>query len=90
MDLIIGADGDARAIYGEDLDFTRLGDVQIRRASHVEPDASGRWWADLSPVSGPKLGPFTVRTAALAAEISWLADHLSQLPTPLPNSKEVK
>ena len=31
---------------------------RIRRASHVEPDEAGRWWADLSPVGGPRLGPF--------------------------------
>ena len=42
------------------------------RHSHVEPDESGRWIADLSPVSGPALGPFPTRSAALAAEAAWL------------------
>ena len=47
----------------------RLGTARkSRRASHVEPDADGRWWADLSPVAGPRLGPFEVRSAALDAE----------------------
>lgn len=44
------------------------------RASHVEPwDADPmQWGADLSPVGGPMLGPFTTRRAALDAEVAWL------------------
>jgi hypothetical protein len=79
MELIIGADGNARAVYGEDLDLAVLGEVQIRRASHVEPDRSGRWWADLSPVGGPMLGPFTHRSLALEAEVDWLHLHLQDM-----------
>ena len=30
------------------------------------------WWADLSPVKGPKLGPFSRRSDALQAENYWL------------------
>ena len=79
MELIISADGDARCVYGEELNLTALGAVQIRRASHVEPDESGRWWADLSPISGPKLGPFPHRSLALEAETDWLRQRLPQL-----------
>lgn len=59
-----------------------LGDATVRRASHVEPDAAGCWWADLSPVGGPKLGPFPPggRAAALAAEAAWLSAQLQQAP----------
>lgn len=32
----------------------------------------GTWWADLTPVEGPVLGPFTKRSEALAAEAEWL------------------
>ena len=46
--------------------------LEIRRASHVEPDDDGRWFADLSPVEGPKLGPFALRSQALDAERVWL------------------
>lgn len=57
-----------------------VGDMSMRRVSHVEPDEHQQWWADLSPVGGPKLGPFPAdaHAAALAAEIQWLNDHLSQ------------
>ena len=79
MELIISADGDARCVYGEELNLTALGAVQIRRASHVEPDPAGRWWADLSPISGPKLGPFAHRSLALEAEILWLLQRLPQI-----------
>ncbi|MBL8794615.1 MAG: hypothetical protein JNM56_11980, partial [Planctomycetia bacterium] len=52
-----------------------LGLIAIRRASHVEPAAEGSWFADLSPVDGPVLGPFRLRSEALAAERRWLEDH---------------
>ena len=74
MELVIDG-GTARCVYGEELDLAALGDVEVRRASHVEPDAAGRWWSDLSPVGGPTLGPFRRRSEALAAEQRWLSDH---------------
>ena len=49
-----------------------LGRLQITRASHVEPDLDGNWWADMGPVEGPVLGPFGSRSEALAAERGWL------------------
>jgi hypothetical protein len=75
MQLLIDPEGAVRCIYGEAIDLAALGAVSIRRASHVEPDAAGRWWADLSPVVGPRLGPFARRTEALAAEQQWLEAH---------------
>jgi hypothetical protein len=76
MELLIAPEGLVRCIYGEEIDLGALGPMTIRRASHVEPDESGWWWADLSPVEGPKLGPFAVRSAALSAEAGWLSAHL--------------
>ena len=78
MRLIIAPGGVVRCIYGEDLDLLSLGQTDIRRASRVEPDESGNWWADLSPVSGPKLGPFLLRSRALIAEADWLAHWLTE------------
>jgi hypothetical protein len=75
MELVVGPDGMVRCVYGELLDLASLGDVAIRRASHVEPDAQGRWWADLSPVGGPMLGPFRRRSEALTAEACWLVEN---------------
>jgi hypothetical protein len=72
MELVVGADGDARCIYDEALDLRELGKLQITRASHVEPDAEGYWWADMGPVNGPVLGPFGSRSEALGAERDWL------------------
>jgi hypothetical protein len=73
MELVIGAGGGVRCVYGEQLDLAALGEVTIERGSHVEPDPQGQWWADLSPVGGPKLGPFWWRSEALDAERGWLA-----------------
>ena len=33
------------------------GKLQFTRASHVEPDAEGYWFAAMGPVGGPALGP---------------------------------
>ena len=68
MELVVSADGVARCIYDEALDLREIGTLKITRASHVEPDAEGYWWADMGPVGGPMLGPFTSRSEALAAE----------------------
>lgn len=75
MELVISHDGVIRYVYEELLDLSACGMVAIRRASHVEPDNTGRWSADLSPVDGPKLGPFPLRSTAVAAEIAWLTQH---------------
>jgi hypothetical protein len=72
MVLVIKPGGQVEGLYDEILDLACLGSVSIQRASHVEPDKQGRWWADLSPVQGPTLGPFARRSLALAAERAWL------------------
>ncbi|MCE2728153.1 MAG: hypothetical protein LW698_15525 [Planctomycetaceae bacterium] len=77
MELIVGVDGVARCIYDDALDLRELGKLQITRASHVEPDAEGYWWADMGPVDGPVLGPYGSRTEALGAEREWLAERMS-------------
>jgi len=59
MELMVTPGGSINCIYGEEIELPALGEVSIRRASHVEPDDRGRWWADLSPVGGPVLGPFS-------------------------------
>jgi hypothetical protein len=75
MQLLINPEGGVRCVYAETLDLTQLGSLTIRRGSHVEPTPDGTWTADLSPVNGPTLGPFTTRSAALNAEMAWLSEH---------------
>lgn len=75
VDIIIESSGNARLIYDESIDLLSIGRVAIRRGSHVEPTEDGRWTADLSPVCGPMLGPFSSRSEAVAAEIAWLREH---------------
>jgi hypothetical protein len=72
MILVIRPSGRVECLYDEAIDLAALGSVSIRRARHVEPDGQGRWWADLAPVNGPVLGPFTRRSSALEAERRWL------------------
>ena len=76
MDLVIDPRGGIRCLYGEAIDLSALGTVSIKRASHVEPDEEGRWIADLSPLGGPRLGPFALRSEALEAEAAWLDNYL--------------
>jgi hypothetical protein len=75
MDLLVDRAGRVRCVYGEALDLSTLGRIEIARASHVEPDAEGRWLADLRPVGGPVLGPFARRSEALGAEVAWLEEN---------------
>ena len=93
MVLVVSPRGVVVCLYAEALDLAALGGVTITRASHVEPDAWGQWWADLAPAGGPVLGPFGRRSEALAAECVWLEKHRLQpnegIPSdiqPAPNS----
>lgn len=76
MDLYIDPCGGMTCLYDEAIPLSAFGKLTIRRASHVEPDIQGQWWADLAPSNGPRLGPFPTRRAALQAETAWLKDNL--------------
>jgi hypothetical protein len=75
MQLVVGPLGRVRAIYSELIDLDTLGRPAITRASQVEPDSTGCWHADLRPVGGPVLGPYSLRSQALEAEVAWLEAH---------------
>jgi hypothetical protein len=77
MLLKIDPRGIVQGVYAEEIDLVTLGELQIRRASHVEPDTTGHWMADLTPSGGPVLGPFARRSEALSAELAWLTARLS-------------
>lgn len=80
MQLVFEPNGGCRCVYAEHIELSQLGQLQIRRASHVEPDDTGHWMADLSPVNGPTLGPFRSRQQALQAELTWLEEHWLEHP----------
>ena len=75
LEIVVGRSGTARMVYDEAFDARCLGHPSIRRGSDVEPTADGQWTADLSRVGGPLLGPFALRSEALAAEVTWLRRH---------------
>ena len=67
---------DEKALLAElTIELAALGSITMHRASHVEPAADGRWFADLAPSNGPLLGPFSRRSDALMAEAAWLSAH---------------
>lgn len=75
----VSAEGVIRFIYDDALlGLLSEGKPSVTRASHVEPCALGwgGWIADLSPVSGPVLGPYTTRHEALAAEVEWINTNI--------------
>ena len=74
MQLFIRQNGTAQCLYGEEINLAKLGSLDIKRASHVEPNDTkpGEWIADLSPVGGPLLSGFKSRAGALEAEANWL------------------
>ena len=70
MLITVDPHGTCRFLWSDDLaDLAEGG--KVTRASHVEPSPDG-WVADLSPVNGPALGPFRLRSQALSAEITYL------------------
>jgi hypothetical protein len=81
MVLHIAPDGTVTTLYQEFLHLAALGALRIERASHVEPDSQGQWWAHV--IDGPTLGPYPSRSAALAAEVDWLVTHRLGGPVPV-------
>ena len=82
MELVVDVGGGIRCIYDEALDLREIGTLKITRASHVEPDAAGYWWADMGPSGGPVLGPYGSRSEALRAERGWLnAEAITSYPS---------
>ena len=80
--LVVRTDGTVRCLYGEEIDLAALGEMDIARASYVEPDAGGQWWAhvrwrsDAGGIAGADLGPFGCRSEAVAAETRHIEDQL--------------
>ena len=77
--LAVSSEGRITAIYDDELaELCREGTATIIRASYVEPVEGGEWMADMSPicnkanVNAELLGPFTLRSEALNAEVEWL------------------
>jgi hypothetical protein len=81
MQLLVTATGGVYCIYDEAIPLATIGSLTICRASHVEPDTTGHWRADLLPVQGPCLGPFATRGSAIAAERTWLEVHWLSQPS---------
>jgi hypothetical protein len=68
-------DGELRFLWNDETEFLTAipGACTIQRASYVEWDSDLiGWTANLAPSGGPVLGPFRLRTEALAAELDWL------------------
>lgn len=74
MNIYFRPDGSAQCLYGESINLQELGSLDIKRASHVEPDPAnpGMWYVDLAPVGGPRMDGFKSRAVALFAEEQWL------------------
>ena len=75
MQLLIDPRGNVRCVYSETIDLAEIGQLMVARGSYVEPNLDGQWSADLSPVDGPRLGPYPRRSEALQAEARWLETH---------------
>jgi len=73
MELVVSPMGEVTTLYTELLDLAALGALNIARASQVEPDAEGQWFAHI--IDGPTLGPFARRSEALAGEVAWLVEN---------------
>lgn len=82
-EVVILSDGSVKFLYYDELKpLLDIGDVHVSRASHVDPERTAeglKWFCDLSPVNGPKLGPFETRAEAIEEEVKWLsANYLTK------------
>ena len=76
--IVINIDDEGRAsfIWNDELASMKThGDTKIRRVSYVEPE-DDKFTADLSPVGGPKFGPFNTHKEAIDAELGWLKENI--------------
>jgi len=73
-------ENEVRFIYSDYLiGLMNQGESVIKRASMVEP-SNNKWFADLSPIGGPKLGPFDTRKEALNEEVEYINNN--KIPKP--------
>jgi hypothetical protein len=82
MLLIVDSYGTVQGLYTEAIDLASLGRLSITRASQVEADCRGAWWANLSLVGGPQIGPYPKRSEAVQAEVQWLEHTLFGFGSP--------
>jgi hypothetical protein len=74
--LAITPSGTVSAIHDDELaGLFGEGTVRISRASMVEPTADGQWTAEMV-ADGTVLGPYKLRSEALAAERDWLEERM--------------
>jgi hypothetical protein len=72
--VLVDANGRLEFVWDDRLAPLRaLGEITIRRASHVEPTDDGWWTADMTPLGGQIIGPFALHAAAIDAEREWIA-----------------
>ena len=77
MQIYVRPNGRAQCLYDEKIELRELGELDIKRASHVEPDEKNPGeWVDLAPVGGPLFAGFKSRAEALAAEAKWLNEKM--------------
>lgn len=79
-EIFILPDGTVKFLYYDELKpLLSVGPTyDVIRASHVDPERTNdglKWFANMFPVNGPKLGPFETRAAAIKAEIDWLMEN---------------
>jgi hypothetical protein len=72
----IEPDGRVVTVYTDTVDLRALGHVRAVRASVVEWDEGSQAWIARVLARGERLGPFTTRAEAVAAERAVLATHL--------------
>lgn len=76
--IIVSSSGDLKYIYSDELrPLHSLGEVEIKRASSVEPQPDGTWGFDMTPMGRPdvKVAGFTKRADALSAEVKWIEEN---------------
>jgi hypothetical protein len=71
LEITITESGDVQCLAPDDLDLRAVGQLFVRRASHVEYDNARECWVVTLP-NGRELGTYATRGEGLAAEVVFL------------------
>ena len=82
MLLVIDRPAQVRCHLRREIDLAALGSLSIARASHVEPDDQGQWFADL----GPGQRSLSGAVSAIAAKL-WLPNKSGSKSTGLRHAR---
>lgn len=80
MFLNILPDGTIESLYTDEIDLQEIGNLSVKRASHVEFNSDKQAWFVTIVDTGEVFGPHKTRKAALKEEVEVLESRMESNP----------